>query len=408
MRLLSGYVKLLGTRGVPHLVVAFLALGVAGTMTPVALVLFARASTGSFGSASLVLAASTAGGLVFGPARGRLVDRAGASRAVLVLALPDVATDVAFIVAGHAHLGAGALIPLAFLAGAVTAPASAALRSVWSETLSEDQSRHAGYALMTVMQETTYIAGPLLAGGLIALWSPTAAVAATAGLSLLGAIAFATAPAARAHEPKPQQPGRLRALAGSGMRTVLASASMFGLTFGALDVALPAFARAHGSAAFAGVLLSGFAAGSLLGGFLYGLHPPSRPAGSLYPALCLLAAIGVAPLILTPSLAIMLGLALLAGVCFAPITTAQIAVIDEVARPESKSEAFSWLGTLYGSGLALGAVVAGQLIATVSVRAAIAGAGAATAASWLISSARSSSLRMPPADQPQAQGTPQG
>jgi MFS family permease len=70
-----------------------LALGIATTMTPVAFVLFARSVTHSFASASLVLAASTAGGLLFGPARGRLVDRFGPRDAVLFLAVPDIATD---------------------------------------------------------------------------------------------------------------------------------------------------------------------------------------------------------------------------------------------------------------------------------------------------------------------------
>lgn len=41
--------------------------------------------------------------------------------------------------------------------------------------------------------------------------------------------------------------------------------------------------RMDPSAAFAGVLLSGFAAGSLLGGFGYGLRPPTRPASWQYP-----------------------------------------------------------------------------------------------------------------------------
>jgi MFS family permease len=222
-----GYGTVLRARGVPVLAVAFLALGVANTMTPVALVLFARSATHSFSTASLVLAASTAGGLLFGPARGRLVDRLGPRDAVLLLALPDIVTDVAFIAGGHAGIGAGLLVALGFIAGAVTAPAGAALRTVWSETLAESASRQAGYALMTMMQETTYIAGPLLAGALIAVWSPTAAVAASAVLSLVGAVAFAAPQAAR-REPKPTKPGWLPALAGAGIRTVVGTSAAFG------------------------------------------------------------------------------------------------------------------------------------------------------------------------------------
>jgi MFS family permease len=362
-------------------------------MTPVAFVLFARSATHSFATASLVLGASTAGGLLFGPARGRLVDRFGPRDAILRLAIPDILTDLALIAGGQAHAGGGLFVALAFVAGAVTAPASAALRSVWSQTLAESDSRHSGYALMTMMQETTFIAGPLIAGVAIALWSPAGAVAITAALSFAGAVAFATAQAPGRPERAPSRSGRLPALAGGGIRTVVATSVAFGLTFGLLDVAFPAFARLHGSAATAGVLLSAFAVGSWIGGFLYGLRPSGRSAGRQYPRLCLLATVGLAPLILTPSLPVMIVLAGLAGLCFAPITTCQVAVIDEVSEPEHKAEAFIWLGTLYGTGIALGAVIAGQLITSSGPREAMAAACGATGLAWLLTTARSSTLR---------------
>lgn len=392
---LSGYGEVLRTPGVRRLAAAFLALGVAGTMTPVAFVLFARAATHSYGTASLVLAASTAGGLLCGPARGRLVDRRGPRDAVLLIVVPDIATDIAFILGGHARLGAGVLIALAFLAGAVTAPAAAALRTAWSQILVADGRRQTGYALMTMLQETTYIAGPLIAGAIIALASPTAAVAAIAALSFLGALAFAL-PEASNRPRGERKPSHLPALAGAGIRTVVATSAAFGLTFGVLDVAFPAFARTHGSAAIAGVLLSAFAVGSWAGGFLYGLRPGHGPAGERYPRLCLLAAAGLAPLILTPGLLVMVVLAGLAGLCFAPITTSQLAVIDELAPDAHRAEAYSWLATVYGTGLALGAALSGQLIAAAGSRAALAAACGAVVLAWLLTTVRAGTLRQAP------------
>jgi MFS family permease len=367
-------------------------------------VLFARSATGSFATASLVLAASTAGGLLFGPARGRLVDRVGAGSAVLRLAIPDIATDIAFIAGGRARVGSALLVGLAFVAGAVSAPAGAALRSAWSQLLKGSDGRQAGFALMTMMQETTYIAGPLVAGAVIALWSTTAAVATTAVLSFIGAVTFGTGQPAAKREPKPAAARHLPALAGGGIRTVVATSAAFGATFGILDVAFPAFARAHGSGAAAGVLLSAFAVGSWIGGFVYGLRPRARSAGQQYPGLCLLAGLGLAPLILTPDLPAMVALAALAGLCFAPITTCQMAVIDEVAPPQHRAEAFTWLGTLYGAGLALGAAVSGQLIASIGTRAALTAACATTLLAWLLTSARAATLRAAPGVSPSAGG----
>jgi MFS family permease len=388
----GAYGRLLRAPSVLRLAACYLALGVSSTMTPVAFVLFARDATHSFARASLVLAAGTAGGLLFGPVRGRLVDRLGPATAILALAIPDVLTDVGFIVGGRAHAGTGVLIALAFVAGAVTAPAGAALRSVWSETLAATETRQAGYALLTMMTETTYIAGPLIAGLLIAVWSPTAAVAATALLSFVGAVGFATAPGTRRRQPKPSAPGRLPALAGKGIRTVVGTSAAFGLTFGVLDVTFPAFARTHGSAAVAGILLSAFAVGAWIGGFLYGLRPRAGSAGDQYPRWCLLAALGLAPLILRPGLAVMVALTGLSGICFAPISTCQMAVIDEVADPLHKAEVFTWLGTLYGAGLALGAALAGQLITAVGTRPALALACASTALAWLVTTVRAKTL----------------
>jgi hypothetical protein len=96
-----------------------------------------------------------------------------------------------------------------------------------------------------MMQETNFIAGPLVAGAAIALWSPTAAVAISAALSFVGALTFATAQRAAKHEAKTGAHGRLPALAGGGIRTVVATFAAFGLTFGVLDVAFPAVAHAR-------------------------------------------------------------------------------------------------------------------------------------------------------------------
>ena len=387
----GGYARLLRTPGVPRMVAAALVLGIAGTMAPVSFVLFAHRATGSFATASLVLAASTAGGLLTAPFRGRLIDRIGPSAAILRLAVPAAATDVAFILVGHARASAPALVAVALVAGAVSAPSTAAVRSVWSELLAGQELRQAGYALIGVLQEVAFVAGPLIAGGVIALWSTTAAVATTAGLSLIGGLAFATAPATRRRSPQGRRP-RERLATTPGMLTVLMSAAAFGVTFGALDVAFPAFARDHGSAAAAGALLAALAAGIGTGSFLTGLRAPTRAASRRYAPLCGLAALGLLPLITTPGLAAMLALAALAGLCFAPVTTTQIAVLDEVAPPERPAEAFAWLAILYGAGSAAGAALGGQLIEASGPRAAIIAACAATAVAWLVTTVRAGTL----------------
>ena len=126
------------------------------------------------------------------------------------------------------------------------------------------------------------------------------------------------------------------------------------------------------------------------------MRPPARSAGRRYAPLCGVAAIGLLPLIATPALGIMLALAFLAGLGFAPVTTTQIAVLDEVAPRERPAEAFSWLAILYGAGAAAGAALGGQLVAADGPRAAIVAACAATAVAWLVTTVRAGTLSGPP------------
>lgn len=121
--------------------------------------LFARAATHSFASASLVRAAGTVGRLVTSPYRGRLVDRLGPSRTLLWLLPPATATDVGFILVGRARPSAVALVAAAAAAGAVTAPAGTVNRTVWTALLPDTDLRRAGFALMSVLGEISFFTG---------------------------------------------------------------------------------------------------------------------------------------------------------------------------------------------------------------------------------------------------------
>jgi MFS family permease len=389
----GAYVRLLRTPGAARLAVSSFGVAVASTMTPVSFVLFARQATGSFATASLVLAAFTAGKLLLAPLRGRAVDRKGPAVVLRRVVLPAAVTDVVFILAGRVHTTGVLLIAVALLSGCFTAPAGTASRSAWAHLLPDGAERRTGFALMSVLSEVSFFTGPLLAGALIAAGSPTLAVGAAATLSALGALALATAPAVRAVAVQEgPSAGRLAALGGGAIRYVVATGGLFGVTFGILDVAWPAFAHSHGSAGTAGVFLSLFAVGAGIGGLLYGTRQHNRPAIATYPALCLLAAVGLAPLVPANSVAAMAVLALFSGLCFAPITTAQIAAVDEVALAAHRAEAYTWLGTVYAIGASIGAAAAGQLITISGEQAAFIAACAATAVAAVLGSLKRQAL----------------
>jgi hypothetical protein len=103
----------------------------------------------------------------------------------------------------------------------------------------------------------------------VALASPELALGVAAALVVAGTINFAATPASRRWRGT-RQPESRGALASAGMRTLLVSSVMDGMTFGTLEVALPAFAQRHGPAGMAGVLLAVLGLASMLGGLWYG------------------------------------------------------------------------------------------------------------------------------------------
>jgi MFS family permease len=397
----AGYRTVLRTPGLPLLAATGLVGGVAAQGSGLALVLLGREATGSFARAGALLAAATVGGLALSPARARLVDRRGASRVLPVLALASTGATVALVVAAHGRAPLGLLVALALVAAACTPPLSAVLRTLWRQLLPEGAARHAGFGLMTVMQEVTFFTGPLVAGAVLGLASAEAAVLVLAALGLAAALGFSASPAARAHgrDAGVDRPrSRLGALAQPGVRTLAATGAMAGAAFGLLDVALPAVARHDGSPGAAGVLLSAIALGIGIGGFAYGLVPPRRAPGVLYGPLCGLAALGLAPLALaagSTSLAVLAVLLAVTGLLFAPLTTCQIALIDDVAPRHMTTEAFAVLGVAYGAFSAVGAQVAGALVEGSGLRAPFVVAFACMALATLIGTARRTSLLAP-------------
>jgi MFS family permease len=371
----DGYRAVLKTAGLRPIAAAGVAGGIAAQGGPVALVLLGRDATGSFARAGTLLAASTVGSLLFAPARARLVDRRGASRTLPPLALASAAGATALALAAHGHSPLIALAALAFTAAAFTPPFAAVMRNLWRDLLPEGPVRHAGFGLMTVLQEVTFFGGPLVAGALIGIASPTAAVIALAGLALAASLGFAVSPAARKRGGDPP-PGTERRLLGTlalpGVRTLAATGACAGAAFGLLDVGLPALARHAGTPEAAGALLSAIALGLGVGGFVYGLIPPRAAPGRLYGPLCALAALGIAPVAVAgpdTTLVVVGALLVVSGLLFAPVTTCQFALIDDVAPRAMTTEALAVLGVAYGATSAIGAQVAGALVEGSGLRA---------------------------------------
>jgi MFS family permease len=357
------YRRILAAPHVLQLTIASVVARVPVGMTGVALVIYVHDRTGSFGAAGAVAGASTIGLALTAPVLGRLVDRRG-PRPVLVpaSALTAVAL-VALVLVGNAGGGTLALVVLAGLSGAAMPPVGGILRHLWPDLVAEELLVNA-YVLDSILIEAVFISGPLLTGLLAATAGASAALLVAAGLGLVGVIWFVALPPLGRFEPAaPQHRTRAGALASPVIRLLVFTGFAIGSTFGALDVTGPAFGAAHGSSALGGPFGASLALGSALGALVYGSAPerfgtPAQVTVRLalfQPLICL-------PLLLAPTVGVMLALGVLAGTFIAPTITARTQIAREAMPPGTGTEVFTWLSLSLMIGASAGSAIAGPVV----------------------------------------------
>jgi predicted MFS family arabinose efflux permease len=266
------------------------------------------------------------------------------------------------------------------------------LRALWRD-LVPGPTLQAAYALQAVLTEALFIASPLLAAFLVATWSAQVAVIVLAAIEFAGVVAFTATSASRSWRSESREAGRLGALESSGMRTLVLASLPYGMVFGALDVAAPAFADLHGAAASAGVALAALALGSMTGGLIYGSRswPGDLTERYLLLLLALMALLGIAALSgELPTFALLLALA---GLMVAPATTIIYSLLDRVAPRGTATEATTWMILGYAVGGAIGAALAGVAIQASGVELGILVSSAGALLSALVILSRSHALK---------------
>ena len=354
-------------------------------MVPLSLILVIRESGSGFAVAGAVSGAYFVAAAIGAPIAGRLVDRRGATRLLLVRAA--VVPALLLGVGGLALIDAPALAiaASAALAGALLPPVGASLRSLWPRLLNGREQLQAAYALEASLQEIVFVVGPALVALLAAVASPVVAVAVAAAACGVGTAVFALSPAMRAWEPEEERHATsiFGALESPGVRTVVLFATSCGLAFGGTEVGMPAFADAQGAVELGGIPLALFAGGSLVGGLVAGSRTVGHPLRLLRLSAALLV-VGLALPLLATSLTTLSVLAFLAGLPIAPAFTATFGLVDHVARRGTAAESFAWIGTALATGIAAGTAAGGALVDHSGPRAAFAfGVGGALLAATL-------------------------
>jgi MFS family permease len=177
------------------------------------------------------------------------------------------------------------------------------------------------------------------------------------------------------------------------MRMLVLAGAISAISFGALEVALPAFAEEEGSRGAVGPLITLWALGSLIGGLWYGGRTWHMSVEKRFVILMGLLALGSAPLPFAPSIGVMGVLLVLTGLAIAPLATTEYALVARLAPAGTITEAYSWQIAANVMGAAVGSILAGLLAESAGVEWALATAGIACAAGFVVALAGRRSLR---------------
>ncbi len=389
----------LGTPAVARLFATSILARVPLAAVGIVVILRTRELSGSYAAGGAAAAAYALASGCSQPLLARLVDRGGQARVLLPGALVAASALAAF-----ALLPAGTPLALimatTLVAGVATPPLGAAMRTLLPGVMGDLDQLRAAYALESSALEITYIVGPLVLAGALAAWSTTAAALACSALLVAGTLAFLATPASRDWRPEAIAPaghGLLGAMRNPGVRTLFVLLALMGLTFGAVEVGVPAAAEAGGNRSAAGPLLSLWGLGSMLGGLLaLRLRRPTGPVARLTATMCALAA-GHLLLGVAGDLIVLGALLLLAGLAIAPSFAAAFGLTDGLAPPGALTEAFAWLGTGVAAGLAAGGALGGWVAEEHGADAALLVAGLAGVAAVAVIAARGRTLTPAPA-----------
>ncbi|WP_127502109.1 MFS transporter [Actinoplanes solisilvae] len=365
---------------------------------PLASLFTVQQASGSFATAGLAAAGFGVTAITM-PAKARLAERYS-QRVVLP---PQALVCASALVAAAMAVEPVVLVGLITVAGLAAPPLGPAMRANWRRLTAGTSLKPRAYGLDSVVEETLYLVGPLIAGLLVAAGPARWALVLTAALLLVGTLGMVTTPVAlqrermggrpvrgeqanggvpaipaeptipaeRAIPAEPAIPGEparggpmaglfgAGALRSGGLRGLLAVILAVGAGTSVAYTCLAVTAQDHGKPGAAGLLEAALALGSVAGGLFWSRRDfgPNRrrQLGMLVGAL----AVGLSAASVTSGL-VVLGLVLcVTGTALAPVYVVAYLAADDLAGECFATEAGTWVNVATNAGSAAGAAIAG-------------------------------------------------
>jgi MFS family permease len=265
---------MLRNRSLIGLITAELVSLTGSAMTFVALPFFVYITTHSTAKTGWVLAAEMLPIAIFGIPAGTVIAKLGAKKTMLI---SDAARGPLLLVIPilhhYGHLSFAALLGTTFAIGIFAAPYFASSRLIVPEVAGEDEQAVASVnAVLSGANQVTQLAGPVLAGVLLALASPATVLVVDGCTYIFSFLVIGTVVrAGKRVEAAARQKGVL-----SGLKFLLGDSLLGPIAIAAcainfvaqgivLGVQAVDFFRYHASGHVVGILFAGFGVGALLG-----------------------------------------------------------------------------------------------------------------------------------------------
>lgn len=360
--MLGAYKQVLTT---PH-ALPMIAAGFVGrlplSMVGLGSVLIVQDYTGSYALGGAVAATGAITTSILGPILGRAADAYGQRKVLLPLLVAFALGGVLFLWAVREDLTRWLMFLGAAIGGASLPPIASMLRTRWTYLLKGSPRLPTALAFESVIDELTFIVGPVLVTFLSTTGHTTSGVVTAFVLAAVGGLMFA---AQRRTEPPP---GGMHARRGpsairlAGLRVLCVVAFSIGGILGALEVTLVAFSEEIGYYSLSGVLIAALAVGSMTSGILWGTIRWNMVLRQrLVVVLTVLTVLSV-PLVLIGNIVAMAVAVVIFGAMISPSLISSFTLTELLVPSKIVTEGFTWLGTALGLGVALGGGSSGLFV----------------------------------------------
>ena len=332
------------------------------SMVGLGCVLLVADETGSYGLGGAVAAAGAVTTALAGPVIGRWADTHGQRRVLLPVLLVFVASGTSFLAAVKDDWPLWTVFASAGLAGACIPPVSSMIRVRWTHLLRGSHRLPTALAMESVVDEFVFIVGPVLVTFLSTTGHATSGVVTAFTLAAVGSLLFAaqhrTEPPPTPHEHR-NGPSAMRT---PGLRVLFVVGAAVGAILGCLEIALVAFADEEGAKSLSGVLIAGLAVGSMASGIGWGTVHWRMPLRHRLAAVLVLMTVCSLPLLFVTEVWVMVPFVVIAGIAVSPSLISSFTLAELLVPRAAVTEAFTWIGTALGLGVAIGASAAGKLV----------------------------------------------